>query len=485
MKKTILNCLFVFVSFCTFAQSPIDLTADVALNTPFTFGGTTYDCTGTTCSAFPGTGAFFSTKAQIIAAFNYARRNEEFQMGLAQNSLGNLSLPSTWDAASVNDRALYLVNAERFARAGLSYTGSANVLGLPLQATETNLVNIAQAHTDYLLANNLFSHTGSGGTTPYTRISNSATYGAAGACREFMTYAENIACAGSGFLTYAAEMAIFAWIYQDAGASWGHRRATLIQNTDIYTNSGSASVGYTNNFGVATSEGFLGIGIGTSASYTCAGATGASSHVVVMNIADPKTSCAANYAIASNALPVTLSYLTAIPKPDYVKLNWGTQGETNSSHFVVERSRDLAEFENLGKINSSGNSSEKLEYGFDDNSPLLGISYYRLKEVDFDGSFVYSRPVAVKYDGVKDGDFNVRIYPNPIASGDVVSIKTLGMVNPEIELFDLLGRKMQIEYQMNDGGQGELRFKETPNAGSYILKVSENTKQISKVIVVR
>jgi hypothetical protein len=488
MKKRLLLGFFVLTSFFASAQSPTNLTSDVDLTS----------CAA--CSDFPSSGGYFSTEAKIIAAFNFARRAEETQKGLPANSLGNLVLPATYSAKSDAQRLLYLMNAERVARLGQNY-GSGAVLGLPLEAVENNLNTTAQNHVDNMVANNYFGHNETvpvannsfdrvKATYPHPSVAGSNCLNNAGTSSipqyaPTMARSENIYGSCGGSATYIIEQAVFAWVYRDAGSAWGHRDAVLIQNISGNLAAPFTTTGFNNDRGSATSEGFLGVGtaVGTGGTFTRCGTS--PYRIVNLNIADPSADAACTFSVQADAFPVALSYLTATPKPEYVKLNWGTQNETNSSHFVIQRSRDLAEFENLGKVNSFGNSSDKLEYGFDDNSPLLGISYYRLKQVDFDGTFDYSRPVAVKYSGVQDGDIDLRVYPNPITNGDIIHLKILGMGNPDIELFDLLGRKMQIEYQMNDGGQGELRFRETHNAGSYILKVSENTKQINKVILVR
>jgi Secretion system C-terminal sorting domain len=489
MKKLLLHCFFVLAPVFTFAQSPTNLTSDVDLTS----------CSG--CSDFAGAAGYFSSEAKIIAAFNFARRAEETQKGLTANSLGNLVLPATYSAKSDAQRLLFLINAERVARLGQNY-GSGAVLGLPLEAVESNLNTTAQNHVNNMVTNNYFGHDETTpvanssfdrvkATYPHPSIAGSNCLNNAGTSSipqysPTMARSENIYMSCGGSTTYIIEQAVFAWVYRDAGSSWGHRDAVLIQNLSGNLSSPNITTGFNNDRGAATSEGFLGVGSATGAAggtFTLCGTL--PYRIVNLNIADPSADAACTFSVQADAFPVTLSYLAATPKPEYVKLNWGTQNETNSSHFVIQRSRDLAEFENLGIVKSHGNSSDKLEYGFDDNSPLLGISYYRLKQIDFDGSFDYSRPVAVKFNGVQDGDIDLRVYPNPIMNGDIINLKTLGMVNPEIELFDLLGRKVQIQYQIADDGQAKVRFENNQNTGSYILKVSENTKQISKVILVK
>lgn len=102
---------------------------------------------------------------------------------------------------------------------------------------------------------------------------------------------------------------------------------------------------------------------------------------------------------------------------DKVQLKWITAMEKNNDHFVIERSKDGVNFEAVTRVEGAKNSNVNLSYGAYDTEPLSGISYYRLKQVDTDGSFEYSdlRAVEMKGNG-KDEDFT--LVPNP-ASGEV------------------------------------------------------------------
>ena len=97
-------------------------------------------------------------------------------------------------------------------------------------------------------------------------------------------------------------------------------------------------------------------------------------------------------------LPVELLSFTAIRRNDNVQLKWQTASETNNDFFNIERSEDGRHWQTLGKMDGAGNSSETLAYTWTDQSPLRGLSYYRLKQVDFDGRYAYSwvRSVAIE-----------------------------------------------------------------------------------------
>ena len=238
------------------ADSPPNLTTDI----PWTDTGGVYD---------PNAGIFdatFSGVADIEAAFNNGRRQEETQLGLPANSLGTLNLPgqSVWDGLTDNERALTILNAERIARAG----NPPGVIGLPFQNWDAATTQLAQDYADLLISVNGFGHNLPSNNpavdSPFLRIQNDPVLGP---CTEFLSRAENIA----GFWTSGTvnplpiERAIYNWSYADAGSSWGHREAALLQDTDLTNN--NPLYGFNNNVGGAASEGFIGFGIANDPSY--------------------------------------------------------------------------------------------------------------------------------------------------------------------------------------------------------------------------
>lgn len=97
---------------------------------------------------------------------------------------------------------------------------------------------------------------------------------------------------------------------------------------------------------------------------------------------------------ASTPLPIELLGFEGITLGAVNELTWRTASETNNDHFVVERGADGIWFEHLGRVNGAGNSQQLHSYRLWDEAPLNGLNYYRLKQVDFDGTFTHS-PVIV------------------------------------------------------------------------------------------
>ena len=95
-------------------------------------------------------------------------------------------------------------------------------------------------------------------------------------------------------------------------------------------------------------------------------------------------------------LPVELINFEGHVKGDDVVLNWSTASETNNNYFKVERSVDGRSFETIQIIGGAGNSSIQNDYVSVDDSPIPGLSYYRLKQIDFDGTISYSPTIAIE-----------------------------------------------------------------------------------------
>lgn len=97
---------------------------------------------------------------------------------------------------------------------------------------------------------------------------------------------------------------------------------------------------------------------------------------------------------------------------------WATATELDNDFFTIEKSRDGNEFEESGKVDGAGNSNQVIEYSFTDKNPYNGLSYYRLKQTDFNGDFCYSNMVALRFDNTAD---NFSLYPNPASTDLMIS----------------------------------------------------------------
>lgn len=116
-------------------------------------------------------------------------------------------------------------------------------------------------------------------------------------------------------------------------------------------------------------------------------------------------------------LPVTLLSFMAELRDTVVFINWVTESEQNNNYFTVERSINTLHWESVGLVKGAGSSNITLSYSFVDKNPYSGISYYRLKQTDFDGKSDVSDIVSVSNFDVE----LLNVFPNP-ASNDITFV---------------------------------------------------------------
>ncbi|HPE61704.1 MAG TPA: Ig-like domain-containing protein [Thiolinea sp.] len=244
-----------------------------------------------------------SDVANISSAFNAARRSEENQLGLKNNSLGTLRMPTqtTWNGLTDDAKALYLINAERTARA----SSGSGVIGLPLAGIERRVDLVAQSYANVLLKNNATGHYQPSGNASVDNPVNRLDKRIKSSCREFLARSENLAYfwtastepVGQANIDLPIEKAIYNWIYADAGSNWGHRETALLQDETLSDQ--GEPYGYKNNNGSNRHEGFLGIHRIGSKNYIHPSLVSQPYHygeVIVMNIYDSVSTSAAKQA---------------------------------------------------------------------------------------------------------------------------------------------------------------------------------------------
>jgi hypothetical protein len=101
------------------------------------------------------------------------------------------------------------------------------------------------------------------------------------------------------------------------------------------------------------------------------------------------------YSFVDDPLPIELMFFTAETSNKGVNLNWATATEINNDFFTIERSLNGNNWEVIDYLTGAGNANYMIEYSFTDANPYQGVSYYRLKQTDYDGKFEYFAPVAV------------------------------------------------------------------------------------------
>ena len=144
-------------------------------------------------------------------------------------------------------------------------------------------------------------------------------------------------------------------------------------------------------------------------------------------------------------VPVELASFTARRDDDNVMLEWITSTETNNMGFDVERASLSAspprDWEKLGFINGKGTTTEKSLYSFTDKNPVDGKSYYRLKQIDFDGSSKIFTYVEVDFETVKEYSLSQN-YPNPFNPSTEINYTLAKSGNITLKVYNILGSEV-------------------------------------------
>ncbi len=131
--------------------------------------------------------------------------------------------------------------------------------------------------------------------------------------------------------------------------------------------------------------------------------------------------CSSMFPSGNSVLPIELTYFNATATANnQVALEWRTESEENNDYMAVERSQDGQKFFEIGKVKGAGTTIEAQEYSFVDAAPKAGVNYYRLKQVDFDGTMEYHKVVAVSIKGAS----STSVYPT--LASEVVNVNLEG-----------------------------------------------------------
>jgi hypothetical protein len=167
-------------------------------------------------------------------------------------------------------------------------------------------------------------------------------------------------------------------------------------------------------------------------------------------------------------LPVEMLSFTVTKSGDDALLNWATASEVNNNFFDVQHSVNGEEFNYVGRVNSlNGNSTAVQNYQFVHNSPAKGVNYYRLKQVDFDGTFEYSDIRSIMFGGAG----NLVIYPNPVNSTLNVQVPD-GIEKAVVEIVNATGQVVR-SMNMTDMSQSVLQLNVSDLAlGFYFIQMN-------------
>ncbi len=193
--------------------------------------------------------------------------------------------------------------------------------------------------------------------------------------------------------------------------------------------------------------------------------------------------------IVYGIIPVELTSFTAIAKDDNVLLNWITSTETNNMGFDVERrsTKSNSGWQKLGFINGKGTTTENSSYSFVDKNPAEGKSYYRLRQIDFDGSSKIYNSVEVDFETVNEYSLSQN-YPNPFNPSTEINYTLAKSGNVTLTIYNLLGSEVAtLVNGFMEAGKHSVKFDANDiTSGIYFYTIkADNFTSTRKMILMK
>jgi hypothetical protein len=187
-------------------------------------------------------------------------------------------------------------------------------------------------------------------------------------------------------------------------------------------------------------------------------------------------------------VPVEFISFDAVNSDGTVILNWITATETNNKGFSIERKNYLSnEWTQIGFVQGKGTYPQKSYYSFSDSSPLSGMNHYRLKQLDFNGSYTYTNIIDLD---AQPGSFSLeQNYPNPFNPTTTIRYQITSPGKVVLKVYDLTGREAAVLVnESQEAGKYSVEFNASSGScrfasGVYVYKLFANNYTAAKKLV--
>jgi Secretion system C-terminal sorting domain len=184
-------------------------------------------------------------------------------------------------------------------------------------------------------------------------------------------------------------------------------------------------------------------------------------------------------------LPVTLLYFEAEKKSALTALlTWETTQEINTSKFEVESSNDAITYNKIGSVQAAGNSAINKKYQFVDNNPIVGLNYYRLKQIDIDNRFIYTPTRVLQFKQLDAA--TVKYYPNP--TNGILTIELATANSNELRVVNICNAAgaviNQLKIAANAGSKMQIDLSKYAK-GIYFIQVKTATVNSTERIILK
>jgi Secretion system C-terminal sorting domain len=174
-------------------------------------------------------------------------------------------------------------------------------------------------------------------------------------------------------------------------------------------------------------------------------------------------------------LPIALLNFEVKANNNTVDLVWTTLTEINNDYFTIEKSTNLIDWSMVSEMKGAGNSNKSINYKTSDLNPFMGISYYRLKQTDFDGKYSYSDIKKISF----NSDNKIVLYPNIF--NNQFTIEGNNIESREINIFNLIGQDVKHFTKQTKTSDSQIVIDAINlSTGFYYVKVDNNTFKVYK-----
>ena len=186
-------------------------------------------------------------------------------------------------------------------------------------------------------------------------------------------------------------------------------------------------------------------------------------------------------------IPVELVSFVASVSGNNISLGWITATEANNSHFEIQRSLDKIAFDRIGTVTGNGTTTETRHYTFEDRNLIAGKYYYRLKQVDYNGTFEFSN--VIETDVVTVNSFELsQNYPNPFNPSTTINFSISKDEFVSLKVFDVMGKEVTtILNEQKSAGTHSIEFNASELAsGTYFYKLQAGNKtSVRKMLILK
>ena len=193
-------------------------------------------------------------------------------------------------------------------------------------------------------------------------------------------------------------------------------------------------------------------------------------------------------ALTTGGLPIKLAEFTATPNGNQIDIKWTTSTEVNNSYFTIERTTNGLTYETVAVVQGAGNSDVVKNYSAVDKSPIEGVSYYRLRQTDYDGNSQTFPLVSVSFSQNAASGISIQnMYPNPFKTNFTINFECDNAGSVTMEIMNMNGMVVDKAFINTQKGYNSYNYTNgyMLTTGTYIIYITNEStgeKTVQKII---